>query len=60
MILVKNCFFFSFLFLGKNKDLEMVFWDLIHRKEPFLAYKNIRVSDSGIFVYFLTLMSMLI
>ena len=39
MILVKKWHFFHFLFLDK-KNLEIMFGDLLERKESFAGYKN--------------------
>ena len=39
MVLAQKCPFFQIFFLG-NIDQENVFYDILERKNAFLAYKN--------------------
>ena len=45
MVLVQNWSFFNFFFLG-NIGQENVFYDILERKNAFLAYKNKKFKNS--------------
>ena len=45
MVLVRNCHFSTFFFLG-NIGQENVFYDILERNNAFLGYKNKKLKKS--------------
>ena len=50
MVLVQNWPFFHFFLLG-NIGQENVFYDILERKNAFLAYKNKKLKNSKIDIF---------